>query len=57
MVPHATFFMVGDRATAAPELLKAVREAGHEIGNHSLHDTVDASGLPTRSFEGSNLVS
>jgi peptidoglycan/xylan/chitin deacetylase (PgdA/CDA1 family) len=51
---HATFFMVGDRATAAPELLKAVREAGHEIGNHyyTIRSTLRAS---DQEFE-ANLV-
>jgi peptidoglycan/xylan/chitin deacetylase (PgdA/CDA1 family) len=32
---RATFFMIGERAEAHPDLLKAVRERGHEIGNHA----------------------
>jgi peptidoglycan/xylan/chitin deacetylase (PgdA/CDA1 family) len=32
---HATFFMIGERAEAHPDLVKAVRERGHEIGNHA----------------------
>lgn len=31
----ATFFMVGERAAAAPELVRQVLEQGHSIGNHS----------------------
>jgi len=35
----ATFFVVGERAAAHPELVAAIRDAGHEIGNHShTHD-------------------
>lgn len=33
----ATFFMVGDNARRYPELYKAVRDAGHAIGNHTMH--------------------
>ncbi|MGE9294833.1 MAG: polysaccharide deacetylase family protein [Puniceicoccales bacterium] len=31
----ATFFMIGERAAAHPELVAAVREAGHEIACHT----------------------
>ncbi|CAB4244241.1 Peptidoglycan/xylan/chitin deacetylase, PgdA/CDA1 family [Methylacidimicrobium sp. AP8] len=31
----ATFFMIGERVSAAPSLAHRVREEGHEIGNHS----------------------
>jgi peptidoglycan-N-acetylglucosamine deacetylase len=31
----ATFFMTGENAAAYPELVEAVRNAGHAIGNHS----------------------
>jgi peptidoglycan/xylan/chitin deacetylase (PgdA/CDA1 family) len=31
----ATFFMTGENAAAYPELVAAVRDAGHAIGNHS----------------------
>jgi peptidoglycan/xylan/chitin deacetylase (PgdA/CDA1 family) len=31
----ATFFQCGVNVTQAPELSRAVRDAGHEIGNHS----------------------
>jgi len=31
----ATFFLVGDRARARPELVRAIVERGHGIGNHS----------------------
>lgn len=33
----ATFFMVGDNARRYPELFKEVKEAGHTIGNHTMH--------------------
>jgi len=32
---RATFFLIGDRAAAHPEMVRALRERGHEIGNHS----------------------
>jgi len=32
---HATFFMIGQRIAAAPELARRVLAEGHEIGNHS----------------------
>lgn len=32
-----TFFMVGDNARRYPALVEAVREAGHAIGNHTMH--------------------
>lgn len=31
----ATFFMVGEEATRFPALVRAVRDSGHAIGNHS----------------------
>lgn len=35
----ATFFVIGDRAEAHPELIGAILSQGHEVGNHSLrHD-------------------
>jgi peptidoglycan/xylan/chitin deacetylase (PgdA/CDA1 family) len=39
----ATFFVVGQRAAAYPELIKAILDAGHTIGNHSFrHDSLVA---------------
>jgi len=35
----ATFFMIGDRMEAEPELAQAVHRAGHDIGYHTLHHT------------------
>ncbi len=32
---HATFFMIGERIAAAPELAHRVLAEGHEIGNHT----------------------
>lgn len=32
---RATFFLLGPNAEKHPELVKAIAEAGHEIGNHS----------------------
>jgi len=32
---RATFFMIGQKVKAHPELARAVADAGHEIGNHS----------------------
>ena len=31
---HATFFLIGDRAARHPDIVAAIRAAGHEIGNH-----------------------
>lgn len=33
----ATFFCVGDNARKYPELLQATLDAGHSIGNHTMH--------------------
>jgi len=35
---RATFFAIGERARARPDLLAAIRAAGHEVGNHMLKD-------------------
>ena len=32
---HGTFFMLGSKAQARPDLVRRVAAAGHEIGNHS----------------------
>lgn len=32
---HATFFMIGERVAAAPDLARRVVAEGHEVGNHS----------------------
>ena len=34
---RATFFIVGDNARKYPELFEAIKEAGHRIGNHTMH--------------------
>lgn len=33
----ATFFMVGDNVRKYPDLLEAVKKAGHSVGNHTMH--------------------
>ena len=39
----ATFFVVGQRAAAYPELIRAILDGGHTIGNHSFrHDSLVA---------------
>jgi peptidoglycan/xylan/chitin deacetylase (PgdA/CDA1 family) len=39
----ATFFVIGQRATAYPKLIQAILDAGHSIGNHSFsHDSLIA---------------
>ena len=35
---HATFFLVGERAMRHPDLVRRIREEGHEIGNHYFMD-------------------
>jgi peptidoglycan/xylan/chitin deacetylase (PgdA/CDA1 family) len=32
---HATFFLCGENAERYPELVRRIRDEGHEIGNHS----------------------
>jgi peptidoglycan/xylan/chitin deacetylase (PgdA/CDA1 family) len=32
---HATFFLTGREATQRPDLVRAIVQAGHEVGNHS----------------------
>jgi peptidoglycan/xylan/chitin deacetylase (PgdA/CDA1 family) len=51
---RATFFLIGEQARLHPELVHAIRAAGHEIGNHtdSHGGTVLAS---QRNFEASLL--
>ena len=34
---HATFFMIGARVVAAPDLARRVAAEGHEIGNHTFN--------------------
>lgn len=31
---HATFFLIGERAAAHPQIVANIREGGHELGNH-----------------------
>ncbi len=42
---HATFFLIGDRAVAHPDLVGRLRREGHEVGNHyfTIRSTVGAS--------------
>jgi peptidoglycan/xylan/chitin deacetylase (PgdA/CDA1 family) len=51
---HATFFLIGERARAHPDVVTALREAGHEVGNHaeSIRSTVR---LSDREFLGNVL--
>ena len=32
---RATFFVIGKRAEQHPEIIRAIAEAGHEVGNHT----------------------
>ena len=43
----ATFMMLGNSAAAHPELVRAVAQHGHTIGNHS-YDHADLSGLTSQ---------
>jgi peptidoglycan-N-acetylglucosamine deacetylase len=42
---HATFFLIGNRAMAHPDLVSRIRREGHELGNHylTIRSTVRAS--------------
>ncbi|MGE5531199.1 MAG: polysaccharide deacetylase family protein [Bacteroidota bacterium] len=43
----ATFFLVGEKAEAAPDLVKAEVAAGHSVGNHTYHH-VNLTKIPER---------
>lgn len=43
----ATFFVVGQKAEAAPDLIKAEVAAGHNVGNHTYHH-VNLTKIPNR---------
>lgn len=43
---HATFFLIGDRAAAHPEVVQAIKSAGHEVGNHYLNRGVTLADGP-----------
>ena len=34
---HSTFFITGDWANKNPDLLRRIRNEGHELGNHTMH--------------------
>jgi len=46
----ATFFLIGDRASRHPEVVAAIRAAGHEIGNHY------SSNIPTLAHSGAKFL-
>ena len=35
---HATFFVIGSQVAGREELLREIVRAGHELGNHGMHD-------------------
>jgi peptidoglycan/xylan/chitin deacetylase (PgdA/CDA1 family) len=44
---HATFFVIGSELAAHPELAARLRDAGHELGNHTWsHPRLDSLPLP-----------
>jgi peptidoglycan/xylan/chitin deacetylase (PgdA/CDA1 family) len=43
----ATFFLVGEKAEQAPDLVKAEFAAGHSVGNHTYHH-VNLTKIPDR---------
>lgn len=44
---EATFFFTGDAAREHPEIVRMARNAGHEVGNHTLyHETVGEEMFP-----------
>jgi uncharacterized membrane protein/peptidoglycan/xylan/chitin deacetylase (PgdA/CDA1 family) len=46
---RAAFFVIGRRAAAHPDAIRAILEAGHELGNHSdTHDVFLAARSPAR---------
>jgi peptidoglycan/xylan/chitin deacetylase (PgdA/CDA1 family) len=47
---HATFFILGEQGAAYPELLQAIRDGGHELGNHMYTDRQSIR-LTSQAFE------
>jgi peptidoglycan/xylan/chitin deacetylase (PgdA/CDA1 family) len=47
---RATFFMIGEKAAAAPDLARRVLDEGHEIGNHTFSHS-KLSELPDKAAE------
>ena len=47
---HATFFVLGHRATQAPQIVGRLAAAGHTIGSHSQNHLHAWKSLPTRSI-------
>jgi peptidoglycan/xylan/chitin deacetylase (PgdA/CDA1 family) len=50
----ATFFLIGERAVAEPDVVQLIRTKGHEIGNHLWREE-RAAGLSDDAFESSLL--
>ena len=48
---RATFFLLGERVAALPDLARAVVRQGHEVANHTWADRPSAL-LPATAFEG-----
>lgn len=46
---RATFFLIGERATAYPELVREIAASGHELGNHLWRDRPSVR-LPADAF-------
>ncbi len=46
---RATFFLIGERVRAHPELVRAIAAAGHEVANHLMRDERSAQ-LPDERF-------
>ena len=54
----ATFFVPGHTALAYPELVREIRDAGHEIGHHGfVHEPLSAARRPSASARSSGAVS
>ncbi len=47
---HATFFVLGMEASARPELVQAILDAGHLVGHHTWSHTL-LTGLDQKAFE------
>jgi peptidoglycan/xylan/chitin deacetylase (PgdA/CDA1 family) len=44
---HATFFLIGERALAHPEVVQAIKARGHEVGNHYWHEGISLGDGPS----------
>ena len=48
---NATFFVVGEKAARYPELIKMIKERGHQLGAHSNHHQFEVFKSPWKTWQ------